>query len=277
MRTHTITGRMTAGVLAVGVIAGLVVTVPAAAFAAARPRTATSTTVGSTTSAAAGSTNGGPAGAATATIPSRPACTPSVFSQAQQRVEANLAARVTQLNALQSAVNATSNQLTSGDRQTLQNDITNVELPGIQALQPQAQQATTCAQLFKVAHPMVFNFRVYVVMTPQTHLTIVADDETYVEGQLANLEPVIAQAIQNAQAHGKDVTAAQAAFTDLKSQVSAAQSATAGQAAQVLAQTPAGYPGNWPVFLTARADLVSAHTDLHSAYADAQKIRVDLT
>ena len=45
---------------------------------------------------------------------------------------------------------------------------------------------------------MVFNYRVYVVMTPQTRLTVVLDDETYIEGVLVNLEPQIATAIQNA-------------------------------------------------------------------------------
>jgi hypothetical protein len=123
---------------------------------------------------------------------------------------------------------------------------------------------------------MVYNYRVYVVMTPQTHLTIVLDDEAFVEGVFVNLEPQIATAIQNAQANGKDVTPAQAAFADLKSQVTSAQGATNGQAAQVLAQTPQGFPGNWPVFLTARTNAVNARRDLRSAYADAQRIKADL-
>ena len=123
---------------------------------------------------------------------------------------------------------------------------------------------------------MVFDYRVYVVMTPQTHLTIVMDDETYIEGVFVNLEPQIATAIQNAQAAGKDVTAAQAAFNDLKSQVSTAQGATNGESAQILAQTPAGYPGNWQVFLAARTNAANARADLHAAYADAEHIRTDL-
>ena len=43
---------------------------------------------------------------------------------------------------------------------------------------------------------MVYNYRVYVVMTPQTHLTVVIDDETSIEGVLVNLEPQIATAIR---------------------------------------------------------------------------------
>jgi hypothetical protein len=260
---HLFTRRTAAGVVAAGAVAGLVVMVPGAAFAAA----ASSNTAASSTTA--GSSNA-------STKPSSPLCTPAIFAQAQQRVEGDLAGRVTQLNALLSAVNNTATHLTAGDRQTLQNSINNVELPGIQTLQTQVPQDTTCQELRTAAHSMVFDYRVYVVMTPQTHLTIVLDDETYVEGVFTTLEPKIATAIQNAQAAGKNVAAAQAAFNDLKSQVSTAQGATNGQATLVLAQTPKGYPGNWPVFTTARTDATTAHSDLHTAYTDAEQIRTDL-
>ncbi|HEY5023938.1 MAG TPA: hypothetical protein VII76_03095 [Acidimicrobiales bacterium] len=257
---HNFARRMAIGAVAAWSVAGIVAVAPGSAVAAPTT-TAASNAVASSTAA---------------TQVSNPRCTAALFAQAQQLVEVDLAGRVTQLNALATAAGNTANHLTTGDRQTLQTDITTVELPGIEALQSQAQSATTCAGLRVVARSMVFTYRVYVVMTPQTHLTIVVDDETYIEGVFANLEPQIATAIQNAQAAGKDVTAAQAAFTDLKSQVSTAQGETSGQAAQILAQTPAGYPGNWQVFLGARTNASNAHTDLAAAYADAQRIRTDL-
>ncbi|HVA03442.1 MAG TPA: hypothetical protein VMU64_06790 [Acidimicrobiales bacterium] len=254
---HNLGRRMTAGAVAASAVVGLVVMVPGAASAAP----STTTTNGSTTAA---------------TQASSPRCTPTTFRSAQQVVEADLAGRVAQLNALSAAANNAANHLTTGDRQTLQNDITRVELPGIQALQTQAQSAVTCAGLRAVAYSMVYNYRVYVVMTPQTRLTVVLDDETYIEGVLVHLEPQIATAISNAQAAGKDVTAAQAAFNDFKSQVSTAQSATNGESTQMLAQTPYGFPGNWQVFLAGRTDATNARVDLHAAYADAERIRTDL-
>jgi hypothetical protein len=264
---HNVARRMAVCAVAAGAAAGLVAMGPgAAAFAAAPPTSAAGVGSGATT-----------AGAATTTTQvSNPRCTPASFTSAQQVVEADLSGRVTQLNALSGAVDNPANHLATGDRQTLGNDITQVELPGIQTLQSQVQQVTTCVGLRAVARSMVFNYRVYLVMTPQTHLTIVVDDATFIEGVLANLEPQIATAIQNAQASGKDVTAAQAAFTDLKSQVSAAQGETSGQAAQILAQTPAGFPGNWQVFLAARTSVTNARTDLRAAYNDAEHIRTDL-
>ena len=260
----TFTRRMTHRVAAGGAVIGLVMAIPATAFAA--PSTTTSGPTTSTTAAGPGATAG-------TAQPSDPRCTPSAFTQAQQQVEAALSSRVTQLNSLLSAVNSTTNHLTSGDQQTLQNDISSVELPGIEGLQSHVQQDTTCVELRSDAHSMVYTYRVYVVMTPQTHLSIVADNETYIEGMLVNLEPTLEAAIQNAKAHGKDVTAAQAAFNDLQGQVTSAQGATDGLSAQVLAQTPQGYPGNWQVFMAAHTGEANAHTDLHAAYLDAQQIR----
>jgi len=252
---RTISSRMMVGVL-VGMLAGLIAMSPSVVFAAP----------GSTIP---GSVSG-------SSQPSNPLCSTTVFAKAQQQVEMALSGRVTQLNTLLSAVNDTSNHLTPADRQTLQDDISNVELPGIEGLQPQVQQATTCAQLRVAAHSMVFAYRVYVVMTPQTHLVIVADREIYIEGLFVNLESTIASAIQNAQGHGKNVTAAEAAYSDLQGQVSAAQNATNGLSAQVLAQTPQGAPGNWQVFLAARTSITNARNDLHTAYADAMQVKTDL-
>ena len=237
-------------------------TVPGVAVAATTTTTTTSTSSASAT---------------TPTTPvSNPRCTPAGFTAAQQLVESDLAGRVTQLAALSGAAGNTANHLSSGDRQTLNTDITTVELPGIQTLQTQVQSVTTCVGLRAVARAMVFNYRVYVVMTPQTRLTIVMDDESYIEGVFTSLEPQIATAIQNAQNAGKDVTAAQAALSDFEHQVTTAQGETTGQTAQILAQTPTGYPGNWRVFLAARTNAANARADLHAVYADAQHVRTDL-
>jgi multidrug resistance efflux pump len=122
----------------------------------------------------------------------------------------------------------------------------------------------------------VFRYRVYVVMTPQTHLTVVLDDEAFVEGVLTNLEAKIATAIQNVRNAGKNVTAAQAAFNDPKAQVSAAQNETNGPAAHVLAQTPQGYPENAGFPGGTHTHATNAHNDLRSAYTNAEHIRSDL-
>jgi len=243
---HTLARRIALGALTAGAATGLVVMVPGAAFGATPADTTAGTKRRWHHDHHAGL---------------EPILHTGAFQQAQQAVEAALAGRVTQLDALSTAANNSANHLTTGDRQTLVNDITTVELPGIQTLQTQVA-AGRHVQGPAAPWPTrwSYDYRVYVVMTPQTHLTIVTDDETYIEGVFTNLEPTIATAIQNALNSGKDVTAAQAAFTDLKSQVSAAQSETSGQSAQLLAQMPTGYPGNWQVFQAARTNATNAHT-----------------
>jgi len=244
--------------ISLGIVLGIAGAASGTAFAAT-----------TTTTTSAGSSPG-------AAQPSNPQCTLSAFSQAQQQVEAALSARVTQLSSLLAQVNNSTNHLTSTDRQTLATDISSVELPGIEGLQTHVQQDTTCIALRTDAHAMVFNYRVFAVMTPQTHLIIVADDEAYIESVFSNLEPTINSAIAAAQSQGKDVTAAQASFTDLQSQVSSAQGDTTGEDATLLAQTPQGSPGNWATFLGSRTSLTEARSDLHTAYTDAQQIRTDL-
>lgn len=244
--------------------AGAMVLVPAAALAATRPAATTGSSV------VAGSSTSGTGQA------SNPTCSASQFSAAQQKVETGLADRVTRLNTLLGDVQSAKQHLTSADQSALEHDISSVELPGIEALQPQAQSATTCAELKTVAHSMVYDYRVYVVMAPQTHLTIAADDAAFVDAKLTALEPRVEQAIANAKAKGKDVSGAEAAFADFQSQVSTAGSAVSGLSATLLAQTPQGYPGNKSVFQGAKSTLGTARNELHQAYQDLETIRTDL-
>lgn len=250
--------------LAAGAVAGVALSLaPTSAFAAG-------------TGSAAGSDAGGAASSAGTGQASDPTCSPSRFAAAQQHVETALSDRVTQLNRLLSQVQSPGSHLTSSDQSALVNDISGVELPGIQALQPEVQQATTCAQLWRYAHEMVYSYRVYLVMTPQAHETITADDETYVDGQLTSLEPTIEQAIAWAKAHGRDVSGAEEAFTDFQNQCSAAATAVSGLSSTLLAQSPAGYPANASVFITAHTQETSARNDLKTAFADLGQIYRDL-
>ncbi len=254
-RSHVVASRIVAG-LAVG---GLLLAVPGAAFAA-----------GSTP------TSGGSGGSGSGSA-SHPTCTPANFASAQTAVETQLTDRVTQLNKLVANVNGTEGQyLTAADKATLLSDLTGTELPGIQALQAKVPTDTTCPALVADAKSMVETYRVYMVMTPQADLTIVADTESAIITKVQSTYPTITAAIAAAQAQGKDVSGAQAAFTDLQAQVSAASTAVSGVSATVLAQTPAGAPGNKTVFDGAHTSVKTAHTDLTNAHTDITTIVNDL-
>jgi hypothetical protein len=258
--THRRMSRAAAAVAAVSLASASALALPGTAFAAT-----SSSSSAPTPSTPAPSTAGPSAGS------SSPQCTPSTFSQAQQTVETDLAKRVAQLNTLIGRVNGAAG-LTPADKATLLADLTKTELPGIQALQSKVPGDTTCAQLRQDAHEMVDDFRVYVVMAPETDLVIANDAPT------GALEPAISGWIQYAQAHGKNVSDAQAAFADYQAKVTAAQSlTTAGQSATLLALTPQGYPGNASVILQARTNLANARNDLYAARGDLAKIIHDLS
>lgn len=260
------TGRTAGRSIAVAVAAGMAtVLLSGAAFAADAPRLSA---LGTTTTSAGGTSG--------ATGPSSPLCSASTLAQAKTLVESELAARVSQLNLLVSRVNEAAH-VTTGDRSALSSTLTQNELPGIEGLQTKVPGDATCAEVRQDAHTMVFSYRVYLVMTPETDLVIGTDTATAVDTTLAGWETAIGNRIDAAKAKGKDVTDAEAAFADYQTQVGAVQPLLASQSATLLALTPAGYPGNAATSHQARTNLHTARTDLRAARADLLRIRTDLS
>ncbi len=205
----------------------------------------------------------------TAPTASKPSCSTD-FSQAKSLVLSELNNRVTTLQSLAKDV-GNAKYLTSNDSSALSSEITS-ELSGINGLIANVNGATTCTELRLNAYSMVFTYRVYLVMAPKTHLTISADAITSISNELYNLEPEIQAAINAASANGKNVAQAQSAFADFQTQVSSAQSASNGMDQTLLAQTPAGSPGNWNIFVSSKNSLESARGELHQARNDLTTI-----
>jgi hypothetical protein len=141
--------------------------------------------------------------------------------------------------------------VTASDNTDLQSELAS-DLVGIQGLEQQVPKDTTCVELVANAETMVFAYRVYLVMTPKADLVIVSDTESSIASTVGRLEPGIQAAITYAADHGRDVASAQQAFADLKTQLSDALATLQGVSTTVLAQTPAGSPGNHAVFVEAR-------------------------
>jgi len=232
------------------------------------PASAEPVSTSSTTTAVPGPATSGPA--------STPSCTPAVFSSVQSLVQTELANRVTQLNMLVGRVD-NALHLTASDSSALLADLTQTELPGIQALQATVAHETTCIGLLHDAHAMVFDYRVYLLMTPQTDLVILNDAVTHAEGAVAGLETRISGGIDNARRLGRDVSGAQSAFADYQTQVSAAAALTSSQSAALLALAPRGYPGDATTLVQARTNVSNARNDLHAARSDLSQIIQDLT
>ena len=213
-------------------------------------------------------------GAATGSVTAATTCAPAVLQAAQASVGAALSGVLDQLNALNGEVGGSAT-LSPGNKSALSTDLAN-ELAGIRALQAKVPDDVTCAQVAQDGRNMVLDYRVYVVMTPQVHLTISADTETSLAGTLAGLEPNIQAAITAAGAQGKNVAAAQQAFADMETQVTSAQQDSAGISATVLAFTPASYPACWSTFVSERVSLQKGAQALRTADQDLHTVLADL-
>jgi hypothetical protein len=252
--------------LAAAAVAAVSVALPASAAPAARPDHARPTV----TAAAAPPTTGAVPTGAPAASGSPTRCTATNLVTVQAYVAQALSNRVTQLNALGVAVGAAAD-LTAADRSTLSSDVAS-ELSGIQGLQVKLPADTTCPAVAADGRAMVVDFRVYVVMTPQVHLTVSADTESAVAARVAGLEPRLQAAITAAGQAGRNVAAAQAALTDLETQVTSAQQSGSGISTQVLAFTPASYPGCWATFRADRLTLKKGQQALRQVDGDLHKI-----
>lgn len=247
-KTKGIRNRIAIGVLGAA-LGGLF---PATAFAAT-PASGGTSPDSNTTTSGSGSV-------------SDPRCTPANLPAAKGFVEAQLKARVVRLERLTGEVGA-ARGLTAPDKAELETDLA-AELAGMESLQQQVPGDTTCAEVVANAQTMVFTYRVYYVMTPQTELVVVADSETSIASNVVKWEPGIQAAINYEAAHGKDVAKAQQALDDLKIQLTDALGTLNGVSSTVLAETPAGYPGNTAVFVGARNNCAAAFGDLAHARSD---------
>jgi hypothetical protein len=252
--TKKIWTKVVIGVLG-AVLGGLL---PASAYAAG-------TTGSGTTGSGTSTTSPGPTG-----TESHPRCTPADLPVAKVYVESLLKERVVTLETLTARVSA-GRGVTASDKAVLQADLSK-DLSAMQVLQQQIPSDETCAALVANAETMVFDYRVYLVMTPRADLVIVADTESAVASVGVRWEPGMQAAISYAANHGKDVAQAQQALDELKTQLTDALAQLQGLSATVLAQTPAGSPGNHTVFVVAKDKCQAAFGNLQDARQDLATI-----
>ncbi|MGP8163121.1 MAG: hypothetical protein ACLQAN_04990 [Acidimicrobiales bacterium] len=191
--------------------------------------------------------------------------TPASLSQMQAKLEAELAARQTQLSTLTTDVSS-SKTLTASDAAALSSSLS-TETSNIGALVTKVPTDTTVAELRVDAQAMFRDNRVFDVMTPQVHLTIAADSVNANAGTILADGLTITAALA-ARTSDKGYARVEALFTSLTAKATDAQSALTSVSSDVLAQTPAGWPGNAHVFVQAKVEILRARIDL--AYARAE-------
>jgi hypothetical protein len=186
--------------------------------------------------------------------------------------ESAITARQTQIDQLDNHI-AVAPNLAPAHATTLKSDLS-AAASGLTTLNGQIEAATTVKDLVPLCRQIVNNFRIYVLRTPQTHLTIGADQETAVIARLDGVSPKLQAAITTAQGKGKDVGQAPTLYADFTSKLADATTKTNGASDQVLALTVDQYNSGSakPVLQTTYQNLTLARGDLIAARQDAQQI-----
>jgi len=254
--------RLTAIVGALSLAAALSLTVTGSAFAA-------------------GTTDQGPAGTgacaslkAATTVTASPSKDGALLLQAIKSFgNCEINRRFATLTDLSNRVSA-SKVLTSGDASALKTIIDNTTA-GLTSLKTQLDGETTIAAARQDVVNIAVQYRVYLLVVPQVHLTNASDGVLAAQTKFADINTALSNAIAAAKAAGKDTTTAQQDLDAMNASVTAAVNLAQPLPAALLALTPAQYnagPGATTV-KNARAALLQARDDLMAAVNSAEACR----
>jgi hypothetical protein len=191
------------------------------------------------------------------------------FIAAQQKLEGQLANRVTRLQHLAADVTAATS-LSSSVSLTLQARLSTEEA-SINALVAKVPTDTTWAELNADRSAMLKDNRVYAVMSPQVfeeiEASVVAGQVTTMQGNEATLQSEVASLVglpgyANALNH----------FNNYVMRISNWSTRIVNLEILVLAQTPSGYPGNTQIFVSANHQILDANIAMAYAAYDASII-----
>ncbi|HYN75416.1 MAG TPA: hypothetical protein VEV13_04395 [Candidatus Limnocylindria bacterium] len=180
-----------------------------------------------------------------------------------------VAARLVRINHLQRALDAAP-RVSADHRAALEASYA-ADRKGLRAVRAEVRSDSTCAEAKKDARRVVTSFRVYVLLTPQTSLTVRGDAGAARADADEALEPGYLEAIA-ALPEGDTKTAASGALVELSASVDAAQGAFRPVGDTVLALVPADYPDQAEVLADARDDVRTGRL----ALADAATARAAL-
>lgn len=167
------------------------------------------------------------------------------------------------LRALHRFDNAVSkaDRLTDAHKATLHNLISK-DIAGLTDLRSKTSAETTVEAIKADAQSMVNDYRVYLLVSHQVHLSVAADAQSAAATKLATTHDKLADAVAALHAAGVDTAAAEQDLADLKAALDKATGALAGQVDTLLAIQPG------PDATAIKGQTQSVRTTLHGARAD---------
>jgi hypothetical protein len=156
----------------------------------------------------------------------------------------------------------------SADRATLDAQI-DATVTGLTTLKATFDADATLAAVRSDCRRVVTDERVYALLIPRVELVRAAGRVQAAMGTLHHLAGLLQARVNAAKGRNRDTTSAQGYVTDLGLKADEAAKAVADVPAAVLPLGAAGYPGNRPVLVSARASVDTARGALQGAVAAA--------
>jgi len=201
--------------------------------------------------------------------PATRTCTPGALSAMKTAAAGSVSHRDSVIGAMSGQLDARPH-LSSTHRSTLAG-LYSADQAGLAEVLARVQADTTCAAASTDAQHIVTDYRVYLLLVPQSGLTLAGDVGTYGAQTLTAAEPAVRLAIKLLPS-GSTKDQAQTLYDDMAAQTAAALGDFAGVGDAVLALTPAAYPGNSST-LKAQATRVAAGAKaLTKAGSDASQL-----
>jgi hypothetical protein len=192
---------------------------------------------------------------------------PHSFATAQKALETQLSNRAGQLSRLATDVTA-AKTLTATHAATLNANITTATA-NIASLTTAVEAAMTNAQLNADRNSMYKQNRVYAVLTPQVFETIEADGIAAQVSTFQASEPTLQTSV-NVLVGQPGYNNAENHYVAFVKAVGNANEEATDVATEVLLQTPADYPGDTHVFVSANKSLLAADIALaHATYDES--------
>ena len=187
----------------------------------------------------------------------------------KERCDTAIERRLTDLDRAESRLDEV-DALTDAHAATL-DGIVDATDAGLVDLREAIAAATEKAEVRDLCGQIAPDYRVYLVVLPQAHMTVGADRVDVAVARADELVTAFDEAVLTAAAAGADVTEAVAHRDAAVAHVRTADESAAGVADSVLAVTPGTYnagPGA-DALNSARVALRASHSELHAAHEDA--------
>ena len=188
------------------------------------------------------------------------------------RSDTAITARITALNNLSTRIGGMKN-VPASEKASISSEV-QTEIGTLTTLKGKIDADTDVATARADAKTITADYRIYALVVPQGYIVASSDRISTIVGLMNAIQAKLQTRITAAQTAGKDVTALQAAITDMTAKLSdatsQAQSAQTGVASLVPDQ------GNTTVAASNKAALVAARANLKTANSDIKAARQDV-